>query len=169
MMRFSFFLALTVFVGLAAGPAAAAATAAGGQLPRFASLKADEVHVRKGPGEDYDVLWTFRSLGLPVEVTAEHEHWRRVRDSEGSEGWVHFRLLSALRAVLVMPWEKGGQTAVLRASPDGEGRAIARLESGVKGYVQECDGSWCRVSVASLNGWIEQSRLWGVYPKEAFK
>jgi SH3-like domain-containing protein len=169
MMRYAFSALLLVCAVLAtgAGPATAAATAT--QLPRFASLKADEVHVRKGPGEEYDILWTYRSLGLPVEVTAEHEHWRRIRDSEGSEGWVYVRLLSALRAALVTPWEKGGQTSVLRASPETDGRAVAKLESGVKTFVHECDGSWCRVSVSQLSGWIEQSRLWGVYPKESFK
>jgi SH3-like domain-containing protein len=139
------------------------------QQPHFASLRADLVHVRKGPGEEYDILWTYKSLGLPVEVTAEHEHWRRIRDSEGAEGWVHFRLLSALRTALITPWDKSKETTVLHETADGDAKPVAKLESGVKAYVHECDGRWCRVSVTSLSGWIEQKRLWGIYPDETFK
>lgn len=134
--------------------------------PHFASLKADEVHMRKGPGDSYGILWTYRSIGLPVEVTAEHEHWRRVRDSEGAEGWVYFRLLSALRTALIAPWDKARVTTPLLEGASAAAPPIAQLESGVKVYVQQCDGKWCRVAVSSLKGWIEQNRLWGVYPNE---
>jgi SH3-like domain-containing protein len=137
--------------------------------PHFASLKADEVHVRKGPGDEYDVLWTYHSLGLPVEVTAEHDHWRRIRDSEGAEGWVYFRLLSALRSALITPWDKSKETTPLRDDDSDGARLVARLESGVKVFVQQCNGSWCQVSVSSMLGWIPQNRLWGIYPGEKFK
>lgn len=145
--------------------------AQGPQLPRFVSLKSDKVFVRKGPGRDYDILWTYKSLGLPVEITARHQHWRRIRDSEGAEGWIYFRLLSNLRFALILPWEKTKITAFLRASDNPTARPVARLESGVQIYVRSCTGKWCEVSVkgAGLVGWIEQEKLWGVYPNEIIK
>src|SRR5262249_55177588 len=63
------------------------------QLPRFVSLKADEVNARVGPGADYAITWVFHRPGLPVEILAEFENWRQVRDSEGGTGWVAAPLL----------------------------------------------------------------------------
>ena len=134
--------------------------------PYFSSLKADEVNVRKGPGSKYDVLWVYRSLGLPVEVTATHEHWRRVRDAGGSEGWVYFRLLSRLRMALVSPWEKQKTLSLLRKTKEIGSVAIANLEPGVQLLVKSCNGNACLVSLEGFKGWIEQTRLWGVYPGE---
>lgn len=137
--------------------------------PHFASLKADEVHVRKGPGRSYDIVWTYRSLGLPVEVTAEHEHWRRVRDSSGAEGWVYFRLITALRMALISPWGKSKVTIPLYKNSKAVALPIVRLESGVKVLVKSCTGQWCLVSVGGFKGWIEQKKLWGVYLGEIIK
>jgi len=143
--------------------------------PYFSSLKADRVNVRKGPGSEYDILWIYRSLGLPVEVTASHEHWRRVRDSAGNEGWVYFRLLSHLRMALVSPWEKqkrGAKQKIivpLRKAKSTDSATVANLEPGVKLLIKSCDGSACLVSLEGFKGWIAQTRLWGVYPGEIIK
>jgi SH3-like domain-containing protein len=137
--------------------------------PYFVSLKADKVNVRKGAGRDYDILWTYRSTGLPVEVIAEHEHWRRIRDSEGSEGWVHFRLISRLRFALVAPWDKTNKTYELHQRASSNSAISARLEPGVKLFVKSCSSEWCEVTVGDIKGWIEGKRLWGVYPGEVIK
>jgi len=137
--------------------------------PHFATLKSDEVHVRKGPGRKYDILWTYRSLGLPLEVTAKHEHWRRVRDSTGAEGWVYFRLLSALRMGLISPWTKQKTTISLFQKANTASTTVVRLEPGVKVLIKSCSGAWCFVSVGGFKGWIEQTKLWGVYPGEIFE
>lgn len=137
--------------------------------PYFAALKADEVNVRKGPGRDYPVLWTYRSLGLPVEVTAAHEHWRRIRDSNGSEGWVYFRLLSRLRMALVSPWQKSRVIVPLRSTQSAGSRIIANLETGVKVRVISCDGQNCFVSLEGFKGYVAQKKLWGVYSGEIIK
>lgn len=84
--------ALVAYLGLAiAGisPATAASTAgaSGLPLPRFVSLKADRVNVRKGPGTDYPIAWVFERAGLPVEVVREYGIWRQIGDSDGSQGW----------------------------------------------------------------------------------
>lgn len=146
-----------------AGGAQAAKSA---NTPYFAALKADEVHVRKGPGRSYDIVWTFRSLGLPVEVTAEHEHWRRIRDSSGSEGWVYFRLITNLRMALITPWQKTKGAIALHKSSSAASPIVAKLEPRVKVLVKSCTGTSCLVSVGGFKGWIEQKKLWGVYPGE---
>lgn len=134
-------------------------------VPRFVSLKADKVNVRNGPNKNQDVAWVFSRAGLPVEITAEFETWRRIRDAEGSEGWVYHSMLSGRRTALVAPWNKTG-TVVLRDEPKADAKASAQLEHGVLGTLKSCDGKWCRFIGPGFDGYIEQGQLWGVYPNE---
>ena len=75
-------------------------------IPRFVSLKSDRVNARSGPNKDQDVRWVYTHAGMPVEVTAEFENWRRIRDWEGAEGWVYHSLLSGKRTATVVPKTK---------------------------------------------------------------
>ena len=134
-------------------------------VPRFVSIKADKVNVRSGPTRDHGVAWVFTRAGLPVEITAEFETWRRIRDSDGAEGWVYHSMLSSRRTALVGPWLKGGPTS-LYGSRDAKSRVAAQVEPGVLGQVSDCDGTWCRFYGAGFEGFIEQVKLWGVYPGE---
>ncbi len=134
-------------------------------LPRFVSLKTDRVNVRRGPSSDHGLSWVFTRKGLPVEIIAEYEHWRRVRDSEGSEGWVYHSLLSGRRTAIVAPWN-GTKTIALRTAGTEKGLPIALIGAGVVGEVESCDGDWCRIAVDRYDGWIQQAMLWGVYPGE---
>ena len=147
--------------------------ATGLTVPRFVSLKSDRVNMRSGPGTEYPTLWVYRRVGLPVEVIREVEGWRQIRDSEGSTGWVTQTLLSGRRTAIVLPWEiKPGQalpTAALRVDDSESAEAVAQLEAGVLADVTGCDGRWCRISVGDLRGYINQARLWGVYPNETVK
>jgi SH3-like domain-containing protein len=145
---------------------AAGDTASSGlPVPRFVSLKVDRVNVRGGPDRDHDVSWIYTRVGWPVEITAEFENWRRIRDSDGSEGWVYHSLLSGKRMAAVQLKSKT-DLAPLHAKPDAESAVLARLQSGVLGSVRHCNGSWCRLTGDGFDGWIEQHRLWGVYPDE---
>jgi len=154
-------LTLAVAVARAAGDT----TPSGLPVPRFVSLKVDRVNVRGGPDKDHDVSWIYTRVGWPVEITAEFENWRRIRDSEGSEGWVYHSLLSGKRMAAVQLKSKT-DLAPLHAKPDAESAVLARLQSGVLGSVKHCNGSWCRLTGDGFDGWIEQQRLWGVYPDE---
>jgi len=138
-------------------------------VPRFVSLKSDKVNVRKGPSTDQAIVWVFSRAGLPVEVIAESDNWRRVRDSEGADGWVFHSLLSARRTALVTPWSKGDERVPLYSSNSTGSRAVAELQSGVLGNVLSCDGEWCNVSVDDYSGYVQQDKLWGVYKGEAVK
>jgi SH3-like domain-containing protein len=134
-------------------------------VPRFVSLKTDIVNVRRGPSSDHEVAWVFRRKGLPVEIIAEYEHWRRIRDSEGEEGWVYQSLLAGERTAIVEPWKKGRSVA-LRRKPEASSPAVALLKSGVIGQVEKCTGQWCQLAVNGYEGWIDQALLFGVYPGE---
>jgi len=135
------------------------------ELPRFVSLKTDVVNVRRGPSNDHEVAWVFRRKGLPVEIIAEFEHWRRIRDSDGEEGWVYQSLLAGNRTAIVEPWKKGTSVA-LRKEPQSAAPAVALLKSGVIAEVEKCTGQWCELSVGGYDGWIDQAALFGVYPGE---
>ncbi len=134
-------------------------------VPRFVSLKADKVNVRSGPTRDHALAWVFTRAGLPVEITAEFETWRRIRDADGAEGWVYHSMLSARRTALVSPWSKGEPTA-LREAPSADSAIKAKLEPGVLGKVDHCNGTWCRFFDSGFDGYVQQEKLWGVYPGE---
>jgi SH3-like domain-containing protein len=134
-------------------------------VPRFVSLKSDRVNVRGGPTKDHDVTWVYTRSGLPVEITAEFENWRRIRDWEGAEGWVYHSLLSGRRTAVVMPKAKNDLVPVM-AKADAGADVNAKLEAGVVGTVKSCGGNWCHFTGEKFDGWIRQERLWGVYPNE---
>src|SRR5262249_821159 len=131
----------------------------------YVSLKSDRVNLREGPSKDHRTTWVFQRAGLPVEVTGEFETWRKVRDSEGAEGWVLHSLLSGRRTALVAPWKKG-QDFMLYSSASDKSAPTARLEPNVIANIKKCDGTWCRVTGDGFDGYIQQANLWGVYPNE---
>ena len=163
---------LSVMILAAAAHAVAAQTASesvgpasGLPVPRFVSLKADKVNMHVGPAKNYEVKWRYQRAGLPVEITGEYENWRRIRDSDGTEGWVYHSLLSGRRTGVVTLRAKD-DVIPLRAKPDTESRVIAELQCGVLGTVKRCTGGWCRLFGEGFDGWIPQEKLWGVYPNE---
>ena len=143
----------------------AALASSGLPVPRYVSLKSDHVNVRAGPTKDNDVAWVYTRSGLPVEITAEYENWRRVRDSEGAEGWVYHSLLSGRRTAVVTMKSKD-ELAPVYESADSTGTVIARLQVGVMAQVRKCTSNWCHVMGNGFDGWIQQQRLWGVYADE---
>lgn len=175
-------LGLSIASALAQQPSPSSAPPAqvppGGRLgtglpvPRYVSLKTDRVNLREGPSKDHRTAWVFQRAGLPVEIIAEYETWRRIRDSEGTEGWVLHSLLSGRRTALVMPWARGeGAPIELLDRTEDRGGVVARLQPGVIVNIKDCSGAWCRVLVVmdgarDLDGYIRQEKLWGVYPNE---
>lgn len=137
-------------------------------LPRFVSLKTDRVNVRRGPSNEHDVSWVFTRKELPVEIIAEFEHWRRVRDSDGEEGWIYQSLLAGRRTAMVAPWRKNNKIA-MHTEPSANSVKVALVSGGVVGRVQSCDGKWCYINVDNYEGFVEQAMLWGVYPGEQVK
>ena len=134
-------------------------------VPRFVSLKPDRVNVRGGPTRDHEVTFVYTRAGLPVEITAESDNWRRIRDWEGAEGWVYHSLLSGRRTAVVNPKDKA-QLVRLHDRSEGDSSVVAQLQAGVLAMVKRCSGGWCRIIGSGFDGWVVQEQLWGVYPNE---
>jgi SH3-like domain-containing protein len=161
-------LALVLVLATTAAQAAGDVTvgaASGLPVPRFVSLKPDRVTVRGGPNRDHDIAFVFTRSGLPVEITAESDNWRRIRDWEGAEGWVYHSLLSGRRTALVATKQKDELVPLYNKADDQSGLA-ARLQAGVLASVKTCSGTWCHVFGPGYDGWIAQERLWVVYANE---
>jgi SH3-like domain-containing protein len=143
---------------------ALAAETSGLPLPRFVSLRSDEVNLRTGPGVRYPVDWIYTRREMPVEVIAEFEAWRKIRDWQGTEGWVHQSMLSARRMVVVI----GPQQRKLRADPDEKAPVLAHLDANVMGRLMSCpkDKAYCRVDIDNIQGWLKRDEFWGVYSGE---
>jgi SH3-like domain-containing protein len=142
---------------LLVAPVRAAPDATGLPVPRFVSLRASEANMRTGPGEQYPIKWTYRRSGLPLEITAEYDHWRRVRDWQGTEGWMHVSMLSSRRALIIV-----GSTRILRTEPAQDSVPAAKLENQVIGKLLRCnkDSDWCRVEVETVSGWLRRGDFW---------
>jgi SH3-like domain-containing protein len=130
-------------------------------IPRFASLRSDEVNIRTGPGTRYPVDWVFKRKGMPVEIVAEYENWRKIRDWQGASGWVHQSLLTGKRSFIVP-----SKAASLHKTPAASAEVVAKLEPEVMGEIRSCAGDWCRVKLPAASGWIERTSMWGVYKSE---
>jgi SH3-like domain-containing protein len=164
----------------ATGIAPAAAQGASGQgvangasglpLPRFVSLKSGRVNSRIGPGVNYPVDWMYMKSGLPMEIIQEYDNWRRVRDPDGSEGWINQSLLSGKRTAIAAPWQRGKAATIdLLSEPREGGRKVAVLEPGVVGTIKQCTGEWCQMTFDGHTGWLNQTLVWGAYPGETIK
>ena len=131
--------------------------AAADGYPKFVSVRAGKANVRIGPGRRYPIAWVFVRRSLPVQIIGAYKTWRRIRDWEGTEGWIHQSLLSARPSVIVI----NGPHA-LRRAPLGTAPMVARVERGVIGRPIECKPTWCRVEIQGLRGWIDRRAVWGV-------
>jgi SH3-like domain-containing protein len=132
-------------------------------VPRFVSFRTDPVNLRTGPGVRYPVEWIYMRRRLPVEIIAEFETWRQIRDVDGAEGWVHQSMLSGRRTGMIK-----GQAQALRKTNADQSDTLAMLEPGVVIDVQRCPGEspFCRVEVNGMQGWLKRDQFWGVYPQE---
>lgn len=146
-----------------AAPAAPAGEASGLPLPRFVSLRSDEVNLRAGPGQRYPIDWIYSRKDLPVEVIAEFEAWRKIRDWQGTEGWVHQSMLSGRRMMVVI-----GAQRVLRGGDSDGADALAMVDPGVLGRLLQCprNRDFCRVEINQIQGWFKRDEIWGVYKGE---
>lgn len=139
-------------------------TESGLTLPRFASLRSNHINARSGPGARYPIEWVYMQKNAPVEIKAEFELWRKIRDWQGSESWVHKSMLSGKRAVKIMT---PGENNIFNR-PDYKSRVIAKAEDEVVGEIIKCpaDSSFCLIKFSNIEGWMPKSNLFGIYPDE---
>lgn len=162
---------------LGADLAAGVEPPSGLKVPRFVTTRSNQINVRKGPGTKYDVAWVYVRAGTPVEIIQEYDTWRKVRDVDGTEGWLHQNLLQGKRAGLVAPWKAVDEQVALRRDRADDAGVRAWLGPKFRVEIKECDGAWCQVvatthpkdaAAQSYEGYLHQEDLWGVYKDEVF-
>jgi len=144
--------------------------ATGLPLPRFVPLRSDRVNLRVGPDTRFPVEWRYERRDLPVQVVREHEQWRRIRDVDGTEGWVHQSNLTPNRRTFLVRGNPAGEVVVRRRA-DAESPAVARLRAGVIGRLRACEEAspWCEVQAQDARGFVLRSEIFGVMPREKFE
>ena len=147
-----------------AKPAEAAKPADTKTGPRFAALRSEKVYLRAGPGPDFPIQWVFVRRGLPVEILANFDIFRKIRDSEGTVGWVNQQMLSGRRSVLVT-----GTVRDLHGEANQTSEVVAQLEPGVIASVAKCDPAWCEVKAGGYKGWLKRDEVWGLEPDEVIQ
>lgn len=138
--------------------------ATGLPVPRWVTIKASRVNVRRGPGVEHDILWTYVRAGTPVRIREEFYNWRRIEDINGAKGWVKAAMLDGRRNVMVT----GRVNLPLLKEPRDDARAIAFAAPGLVAKVVSCSGRWCVISSRGYEGYVDRSRLWGVEVGESF-
>lgn len=136
-------------------------------VPRFVSLKSGKVNLRRGPGTSYPVDWVLERRKLPVEVIAESDRWRKIRDREGDVGWVWHSMLDGRRSAIVAG-DRGEPPRAIRTEADESSPVVAYAEPGVIADLKKCTGAWCEVSADGYDGFMPRSQIWGTYSSEDF-
>ena len=139
-----------------------AANGSGLPIPRFVTLKSDDTNIRTGPGTRYPIQWVYHRVGMPVEVIEEYDVWRKIRDIDGTAGWVHKTMLDGKRNVMI----KGKSARVVRKEAEAKAKPLLKAEPLVTARLVECQVEWCRIQISGRKGWIEKQYLWGIYPGE---
>ena len=129
-------------------------------IPRFVSLKFEEVNLRTGPGRRYPIRWVYKHKHMPMEVVEEFGHWRKVRDFQGDEGWAHKSQLSGTRMAIFT------EETVSRRYPEASAPPMLKVQKLVIGQLLECEDNWCEMQIESYKSWIPKKVIWGVYPHE---
>lgn len=130
-------------------------------LPRFVSLNKSTVYLRAGPSTRYPIRWVYERLHLPVEVIGEYDNWRKIRDMDGDEGWIHRALLTGKRHVVIR-----GREVIVRNKPIENAAPVAIFEEGVIAEVHSCGAAWCEIEAHGHKGHAERALLWGLYADE---
>jgi SH3-like domain-containing protein len=154
-------LLLAIAATVPSRPGRAADEEAGLKVPRFVSMRPDKANLRAGPGSQYPIDWVLMRKDMPVEIIQQFDTWRRIREWDGTTGWVQQHMVAGKRSVIVT-----GAVRTLYKAPDPASSVVARAEPGVIARLLECRGPWCRIDAGDAAGWVRRTDVWGVYPDE---
>jgi SH3-like domain-containing protein len=133
----------------------------GEPVPRFETLRYAAANGRSGPSRDHKIVWRYERKGLPLLIIKESQNWRRVRDPDGDEVWVHARMLTDAKTVMLQ------HVTPLRKKADPSSPTLAQIDRGVIAEIEKCDDTSCRIDVQNHKGWVDKTALWGLNISEA--
>ena len=113
-----------------------------------------------GSGLNYPIQYKYQRANQPLQVTDEYGHWRKVKDWQGDEGWIHKRLLTGVRYLRVME-----NDLALLSRPNAEARLRARLGQGTLLQLRACKDGWCQVDIKNMAGWVPSHAVFGAVAK----
>jgi SH3-like domain-containing protein len=130
-------------------------------IPRFVMTKAGKVNLRAGPGNQYPTRTVYNRKSIPLMVIAEFDFWRKVKDIDGQEGWIHKTLLANTNIVWV-----NTALAWLVSDPSDPDTVLLKAEKGVEGeFLKDIKGKYAKVRIANQKGWMLIEQVWGVIPE----
>lgn len=136
----------------------------GYKIPRFVSTKSDESNLRIGASEDYPIILTYKLKNIPLEIIDEYKKWRKIRDINNNQGWMHERLFQGNRyGIIQTPYNEPAQ---ILNKP--KGMLIGKIGKNNIVKIQKCFNSWCKISINNHSGWINEINIWGIYENENY-
>ena len=134
------------------------------EIPRFVSLKSNDVNIRVGPSINYPIKLKYVFQNFPMEIIDEFDVWRKLRDHEGNIGWVHKSLIKGERYILITV--KNNESSELFSRPNGKIIGLVKNKNVLE--LKSCTLNWCRVSKGSVGGWLLKENIWGIYESEIY-
>lgn len=130
----------------------------------YASIRRDEAYLREGPSYAHKVLWIYRRKDYPVKIIESFDAWRRVKDADGTTGWMHHTQLSDARTIVFIGFTK----SMLHADFQPSSKVVAYVEPGVVAKLKACKPAACEVETSGVDGWVDKKNIWGVDLGEVF-
>ena len=172
MLRLTIFAILFCLIISAEVDANETGISTGLPIPRYVSLKSNEIKIRVGPGKKYQTSHVYECINYPVKIIAEFDNWRKIEDINDTQGWVHQSLLSGIRYVIITDNDfiikkdlanklSANQSLIFKA-PDENSPPILKVEFGVLAKIIKCEKFWCKIIIQNYNGWIRKANIWGV-------
>ena len=135
------------------------------EMPRFVSLKSNDVNLRVGPSINYPIKLKYTKTNLPVEIVDEFDVWRKIIDHENNTGWIHKSLLKGDRFVLILITNGNSKNILNRPN----GKIIGTIQNNNIVNLESCIHKWCYISTNKIEGWISKNNIWGVYENELYR
>ena len=134
------------------------------ELPRFVSLKSNDVNLRVGPSINYPIKIKYIEKNLPVEVIDEFDAWRKIKDYDDHVGWLHKSLIKGDRFILTVTKKENKKNIYNRPN----GKIIGIVNNNNILSLEKCLVNWCYITHDNLRGWLSKEFIWGVYKEEIY-
>ena len=124
--------------------------------PKYASIKKERAYSRHNASFDAPLEWIYQKKNLPILIIDKYDVWKKVRDIEGTEGWIHTSMISNKKTFI------NNKEQNLLKYKDNSKIVNAIVKKGVVGKIINCNEIFCKVKIKPYRGWIEKKYLWGI-------